>query len=135
LPDPSADAQRQLAQRLLNAIKNLAASLNNNDNKDKCECKAATPNNIKMVVADSPMFSVQQSVSAPGVQEYVNAIQAGLDVEPSYVDGNLIIDGNHRYIAWLLCDKAPRVKPWQPPLTAKRYPLPDIQVDPSSWRR
>jgi hypothetical protein len=127
------EAQRTLAIKLDRVIDQIKESVKSDEDK-KCKCKPATAENIKMAVATSPMFTLQRLVSAPGVQKYVSQIESGVIPPPIVVDGTLIIDGNHRYIASLLCDKYQPVKPGQSPLTAPRYPLSAISVDGSSWR-
>ena len=104
---------------------------------EECKCQPATPENIRRAVAGSPMLTMQPSVSAPGVQEYVSFIQSGGSTPPIQVDENIIVDGNHRYIANLLCNReAPRA-PGTAPLTrrAKAIPISQIAVDTISWRR
>jgi len=134
VPNPTADAQRALAQSLNRLIDRVKDALNTETDK-RCKCKPATPENIRMAVAKSLMRTVQNSVSAPGVQEYVTSIESGVIPAPIRVDGNIVVDGNHRYIASLLCDTYQPVTPWQAPLTAEKYPMSDIRIDPTSWRR
>jgi hypothetical protein len=85
-----------------------------------CKCQPATPDNIKMVVAQSNMMTLQPSVSAPGVQECVTIIVNGGVTSPISVDENIIVDGNHRYIANLLCNRQASTTPGTAPLTRKK---------------
>lgn len=104
--------------------------------KKKCGCLQATAENIKAVAARSPLRTLQKTVSAPGVQEYVDIIEAGGIPDAIWVDKDIIIDGNHRYLAGLLCNKPASIIPWTAPLTRKQYAIPvrDIEVDLGSWR-
>ncbi len=99
------------------------------------KCRPATPASVKEVVSWSKFFTLNYRVSVPGVQEYVTMIEAGLPVPPIQLDGNIIVDGNHRYIAALLCGfQAPHI-PWTAPLNYPPTPLRDVIIDPISWRR
>ena len=94
----------------------------------KEKCLPATPANIRAIVAGSMMLTYQSAVSAAGVQGYVNLIESGGTPPPINVDGNKIVDGNHRYIAGLLCGKLVSQRPWVAPLTRPAFPLSSIQV-------
>jgi len=38
-------------------------------------------------------------VSLPAIQRYIDRLNAGEQAPPIKMDGNVIVDGNHRYIA------------------------------------
>ena len=76
------------------------------------------------------MLTLQPTVSASAVQSWVNEIEAGAPVPPIQVDGNVIVDGNHRYIAGMLCGKPAPIQPWTAPLTRPRVPMRDLQIQP-----
>lgn len=61
---------------------------------------AVTEEVIRNAMKDAPLQSQQAGgVSLPTVQRYVDKLLAG-EVPPAIkVDGNMIVDGNHRYIA------------------------------------
>jgi hypothetical protein len=88
----------------------------------------ATPENIRQVVMLSPYLTLQPTVSASVIQSYVNAIEAGQVLPPIYVDMDVIVDGNHRYIAGLLCRKPVPEQPWTKPLTKQATSIHEIQV-------
>ncbi|MCL9807678.1 lamin tail domain-containing protein [Flavobacterium amniphilum] len=47
----------------------------------------------------SDMMTLQGKVSLPMVQRYVTMLEKGLAAPPIRVSGNIIIEGNHRYVA------------------------------------
>ena len=49
------------------------------------------------------------------------------------MDGNTIVDGNHRMVAGLLCNQIPASTPGTALLSKPRIPLKDIQPDPIDW--
>ena len=49
------------------------------------------------------------------------------------LEGNTIVDGNHRMVAGLLCNQIPASTPGTAPLSKPRIPLKDIQPDPIDW--
>ncbi|WP_159397341.1 hypothetical protein [Sorangium cellulosum] len=62
---------------------------------------------------DAPLASQQSAgISLPNIQRYVDKLFAG-EVAPAIkVDGKIIIDGNHRYIAGRILGQEPAVQPW-----------------------
>ena len=55
---------------------------------------------------DAPLSSQQANgVSRPMVERYVRMLEAGETPPPIKVDGNIIVDGNHSYIAGRLFGK------------------------------
>lgn len=52
---------------------------------------------------------------------------------PVKMDGNTIVDGNHRMVAGLLCNQIPASTPGTALLSKPRIPLKDIQPDPIDW--
>ncbi len=79
--------------------------------QEKTKCLPTTPENIRMVVANSPLLTVQQKVSVPVVAHYVQMLEDGSGAPPVDMDGNVIVNGNHRMVAGLLCDKLPPERP------------------------
>jgi len=62
---------------------------------------------------DAPLNSQQLGgVSRPRIQENVNKILAGEKAPFIKVDGNMIVDGNHRYIAGRITGIEPPIQPW-----------------------
>ncbi|MCR3876852.1 hypothetical protein K3Z98_28425 [Pseudomonas aeruginosa] len=58
-----------------------------------------TPEVIQKALQGDRVITAQGAVSLPAVQRYVDRLLKG-DVAPAIkMDGNVIVDGNHRYIA------------------------------------
>ncbi|MBB9915158.1 RHS repeat protein [Escherichia coli] len=101
--------------------------------QEKTKCLPATPENIRMVVANSPLLTVQQKVSVPVVAHYVQMLEDGSGAPPVDMDGNVIVNGNHRMVAGLLCDKLPPERPGTRPLSAPLYPFSQIFPELDDW--
>ncbi|MCW3802984.1 RHS element core protein [Escherichia albertii] len=101
--------------------------------QEKTKCLPATPENIRMVVAGSPLMTVQQKVSVPVVAHYVQMLEGGSGAPPVDMDGNVIVNGNHRMVAGLLCDKLPPERPGTRPLSAPLYPFSQIFPELDDW--
>lgn len=72
-----------------------------------------TDSMIRKAMTDAPLKSQQAAgVSLPRIQEYVDRIQAGEIPPPIKVDGAMIVDGNHRYIAGRIAGSEPEIQPW-----------------------
>lgn len=82
-----------------------------------------------MVVADSTLMTLQQLVSVPAIAAYTEMLENG-SLPPSVeMDGNVIVEENHRMVAGLLCSTYPPVTPGSRPLTAPLYPFNKINPD------
>lgn len=97
------------------------------------KCLPATPENIKAVVAHSTLMTVQNKVSVPAVAAYTARLEIGDVPPPIQMDGNVIVGGNHRMVAGLLCNKLPPIEPGQRPLTRILYPFSQIEPDIVDW--
>ena len=96
------------------------------EEKKRKKCLDATVNNIKMVTAKTSYLTLQKSVSIPAVARYTALIERGSIAPPVKMDGNTIVDGNHRMVAGLLCNQIPASTPGTAPLSKPRIPLRDI---------
>jgi hypothetical protein len=97
----------------------------------ECDCFPVTQANINLVLKNSIMRTYQPFVSANAISGYVSLIKASVPLQPINVDDrNAIVDGNHRYIATLLCHKTPVVRPWPGPLMKPSIPLSSIVLQP-----
>lgn len=115
------------------AIGNFASDALAND-KTKCGCDPATPANIMKALASSSMFTYQKAVSLPVIQVYSNMIEQGSVAPPISVYNSTILEGNHRYIAALLCHQQPTTIPGTPPISAGMpIPIQNIILDPVDW--
>lgn len=82
-----------------------------------------------------PATSAQGSVSLPAVQRYVDRLLKG-DIAPAIkMDGNVIIDGNHRYIAAKILGRNPEVAPGilSSSKVSQTRPVSDVKVDLTDW--
>jgi RHS repeat-associated protein len=92
-----------------------------------------TANAIQRVVAGSHLQTQQQGISLPVIQNYVDRCLAGEVAPPVKMDGNIIVDGVHRYVAGALANLPPAVQNWTAPQSSPLYPLADIVVDSTDW--
>jgi filamentous hemagglutinin len=56
-------------------------------------------NKIREVLANSPFRTQQERVSVPRIERYVELLKSGEDMGNIKIDGDIIVDGHHRYIA------------------------------------
>ncbi|WP_144656374.1 hemagglutinin repeat-containing protein [Achromobacter dolens] len=94
-----------------------------------------TPEIIKKALQGDPATSAQGSVSLPAVQRYVDRLLKG-DIAPAIkMDGNVIIDGNHRYIAAKILGRNPEVAPGilSSSKVSQTRPVSDVKVDLTDW--
>ncbi|EOD2820351.1 TPA: hypothetical protein U2K68_003979 [Providencia stuartii] len=56
------------------------------------------------------MQTAQGSVSLPAIQRYVDRLLKGDVAPPIKVDGNIIVESNHRYVAGKIVGKIPETK-------------------------
>ncbi|WP_456090329.1 RHS repeat domain-containing protein [Neisseria sp.] len=141
-PDPSDVAwPKWIAYGVLGAAATGVVALSESDTctgkcqeeKKRKKCLDATVDNIKMVTAKTSYLTLQKSVSIPAVARYTALIERGSIAPPVKMDGNTIVDGNHRMVAGLLCNQIPASTPGTAPLSKPRIPLRDIQPDPIDW--
>ena len=72
-------------------------------------------------------------VSLPTVQSYVDRLLAG-EVAPAIkVDGQMIVDGNHRYIAGRILGQEPAIQAWAGGRPANAIPWSELPIDPRRW--
>jgi hypothetical protein len=98
--------------------------------RQKKKCKEATPQNIRSALAQSNMKTLQPSISAAVVQAYVLAIEMESPIPEIKVDDDVIVDGNHRYTASLLCNIIPVTRPYTRPLSLVPIPVQQLRIDP-----
>ncbi len=94
-----------------------------------------TPEIIQKALLGDPAISAQNGVSLPAIQRYVDRLLAGDIAPPIKMDGNVIVDGNHRYIAAKILGMDPDVVPGAlpPNKTDRIKPISDISIDPVDW--
>lgn len=79
------------------------------------------------------MKTAQGAISRPAVEHYVRRLEAG-EVAPAIkVDGKVIVDGNHRYVAGRLVGKEPTqtVGTLSPSQAGRIQPVQNLKIDPS----
>jgi hypothetical protein len=88
---------------------------------------------IRDAMADAPLQTQQGAVSLPKVQSAVDQLAAGSPAPPIRVDGSIIVDGNHRYIAGQIMGQPPAVQPWSGGNPARVIPWWKQVIDPTDW--
>lgn len=83
---------------------------------------------------NAPLASQQAAgVSLPRVQQYVDKILAGEIAPAIKVDGKIIVDGNHRYIAGRILGREPEVIQWPGGRPDTVVPWNNVPVSPEAW--
>ncbi|MFL7962270.1 hypothetical protein ACEI36_08465 [Pseudomonas kielensis] len=94
-----------------------------------------TAETIQKALQGDKTISVQDGVSLPAIQRYVDRLLQGEIAPPIKMDGNVIVDGNHRYIAAKILGMEPKVDPGI--LTSykatKQKPIVEIEVTSVDW--
>ncbi len=90
---------------------------------------------IASALSDSKMLTTQRGVSVPVVKNYVERLAGGSPAPPISVDGDVIVEGAHRYVAARILGQDPNIVPGSlPPSQAPlAYPIRDIKPDPADW--
>jgi len=88
---------------------------------------------IRNAMTDVPLQSQQGAVSLPKVQSAVDQLAAGSLAPPIRVDGSIIVDGNHRYVAGQMMDDVPAVQPWPGGNSSRVVPWWKQVIDPTDW--
>ena len=83
---------------------------------------------------DAPLSSQQAGgISRPMVERYVRRLEAG-EVPPRInVDGDIIVEGNHRYVAGRLYGEEPPIQPWVGGKPDRVIPWEDLPISPKDW--
>ncbi|MGC3818661.1 RHS repeat-associated core domain-containing protein [Acinetobacter sp. G11] len=109
----------------------------NNPAKDEsCEkkCLPANESTIRSVLTGDRHLTLQKSVSLPVIQAYVARVESGQrSIPPIKADGNIIVDGNHRYIVGKLCSINVSKLPSNASHGLQRFPMSQIKVDGYDW--
>lgn len=70
-----------------------------------------TVDSIKAIMKNAPIKTKQSGVSIPVIKRYYTLLQDGSEAPSIKVFDNIIIDGNHRYVAGFLFGVAPLISP------------------------
>ncbi len=89
---------------------------------------------IRNTMKDASLQTQQGSVSLPVIQNYVDRILAGeIDIPPIKVDGNIIVDGNHRYIASRIAGIEIGIQQWYGARLEKVKEWINVFIDTLDW--
>lgn len=90
---------------------------------------------IRESMKDAPLKTQQaRGISLPMVQEYVDKLLAGEVAPPIQVDGGIIVNGNHRYVAGRILGIEPQMVEWVGGRPGSVVPWRNIPINPESWR-
>ncbi|WP_312428748.1 hemagglutinin repeat-containing protein [Achromobacter sp.] len=94
-----------------------------------------TPELIEEALRGDSAHGAQGAVSLPAIQRYVDRLLAGETPPPIKMDGDVIIDGNHRYIASRLLGRDVKVTPGVLPNSMKGNvkSVSGIKIDSTDW--
>ncbi|WP_175958539.1 RHS repeat-associated core domain-containing protein [Burkholderia sp. BCC0405] len=96
---------------------------------------AVTDDAIRAALKGSELKTAQGAISKPAVENYVRRLEAG-EVAPAIkVDGKVIVDGNHRYVAGRLVGREPAqtAGTLSPGQAGRTQPVQNLKIDPSDW--
>lgn len=94
----------------LNLYSYVSNPLRNIDPLGLCKVNSGadvTPDMIHDSLKGDTMQTLQGSVSLPAIQRYVDRLLKGDVAPPIKVDGNVVVEGNHRYVAGKVAGKMP----------------------------
>ncbi|WP_264974928.1 DUF637 domain-containing protein, partial [Pseudomonas aeruginosa] len=131
MPEPVELAQVQKAVDYLAALKATGASGKPLVSKGS----EVTPEVIQKALQGDRVITAQGAVSLPAVQRYVDRLLKG-DVAPAIkMDGNVIVDGNHRYIAAKILGRNLDVTPGSlsPNKVHQTKPVSELKIDQVDW--
>ncbi|WP_232915293.1 hypothetical protein [Pseudomonas viridiflava] len=94
-----------------------------------------TPEIIQKALQGDPAIIGQNFVSLPAVQRYVDRLLKGDVAPPINMDGDIIVDGSHRYIAAKILGRSPEVAPGtlSTSKAGQTKPVSDVKIDPLDW--
>jgi len=96
---------------------------------------AVTSEKAAAALAPSTMQTAQKAVSLPAVQRYVDMLLGGSKAPPIKVDGKVIVEGTHRYVAGRIAGQLPEVAPGtlSPGQVSQVKPIQELKFDPTDW--
>jgi hypothetical protein len=119
------------AEEILNSLSDAVSDAM----KDDTQCLDATAANIRQVLSVTTSLTLQKSVSSPVIQRYVEKIKQGSLPPAIKVFGDIIVDGNHRFISCKLCGIPVPTTPYTAPPSKVpyAYPIRLINIDGFDW--
>jgi RHS repeat-associated protein len=90
---------------------------------------------IQNALMNDSIKTVQEEVSLPAIQRYYDRLLAGETPPAVKMDGDVIVDGNHRYVAGKIFGKVPNVTPGVMPMSKAPdvKPVIELKIDPDDW--
>jgi hypothetical protein len=90
---------------------------------------------IKKALTGDLTQTTQNAVSLPAIQRYIDRLNAGEQAPPIKMDSNVIVDGNHRYIAGAVQGTMPEVVAgtMAPSKTSQIQLIHSIKIDTVDW--
>ena len=90
---------------------------------------------IKDALKGSEMKTTQSAISQPAVENYVRRLERGDTAPPIKVDGKVIVEGNHRYVAGRLAGREPARTPGTlaSGQASKVQPIQKLKIDKTDW--
>jgi hypothetical protein len=89
---------------------------------------------IRDAMKDAPLHSQQKGgISLPRVQQFVDRLLRGEEPPAIKVDENMIVDGNHRYIAARVLGIKPPIQPWAGGRPDNAVQWENLPVDLKFW--
>jgi hypothetical protein len=96
-----------------------------------------TAGEIESGLSGATLRTTQSAISAPIVNRDIDMLRAGSEAPAIKVDGDIIVDGNHRYAAGVLEGKPPATTPGtaSPSQVPNAKPFSQIKVDSKDWEQ
>ena len=96
---------------------------------------SVTDDSIRGALLGSDLKTTQSAISKPAVENYVRRLEAGEIAPAIKVDGKVIVDGNHRYVAGRLVGKEPdqAAGTLSPSQAGKIQPVQNLKIDSNDW--
>jgi hypothetical protein len=92
-----------------------------------------TVEHIRQAMKGAELSSQQTGgVSLPVIQDYVDRLLAGEVAPAIYVENEIVVNGNHRYIAGRICGIEPAIQPWSG-ARGPIVPWEDIPISTGRW--
>ena len=89
---------------------------------------------IRNAMRDAPLLSQQAGgISLPRVQQYVDRLLAGEMPPAIKVDGKMIVEGNHRYVAARIVGHRLAIQPWLGGRPGNAIPWSELRIDRNFW--
>lgn len=84
----------------------------------------------------SNIQTVQDAASVPVTENYIRNLESGMEAPAVKIaEGNIIVDGNHPYIAGRVFGKEPATVPGtlSPSMAPYKRPIQEIKLDYIDW--